>query len=117
MERMRDYLAKLTTGWNVEQVRAIVADTLTELISPLVYEEATALITEHRALRDVRAAEVTAHDAPEIMAELRRNRLVEVELRAQPGDRGGVGALAHHLGDRVAGDDVEQQEGDYEDTE
>ena len=54
MEKMRDYLSRLSTGWNVEQVRAIVADTLTELISPLVYEEATALIAEHRAAgRDV----------------------------------------------------------------
>ncbi|MFI7586315.1 HAD family hydrolase [Spongisporangium articulatum] len=54
MERLREYLSKLTTGWKAEQVRQIVVDTLTELIQPLVYEEATALIAEHhRAGRDV----------------------------------------------------------------
>jgi HAD superfamily hydrolase (TIGR01490 family) len=54
MERMRRYLSDLTTGWDVQQVRDIVAETLTELISPLVYEEATTLIAEHHdAGRDV----------------------------------------------------------------
>ena len=54
MERMRRYLSNLSTGWDVQQVRDIVAETLTELISPLVYEEATTLIAEHHdAGRDV----------------------------------------------------------------
>jgi HAD superfamily hydrolase (TIGR01490 family) len=54
MERMRRYLSSLSTGWDVQQVRDIVAETLTELISPLVYEEATTLIAEHHeAGRDV----------------------------------------------------------------
>jgi HAD superfamily hydrolase (TIGR01490 family) len=54
MERMREYLSRLVTGWDVQQVQNIVATTLSELIAPLVYEEATALITEHHeAGRDV----------------------------------------------------------------
>src|SRR3954468_7279499 len=54
MERMRQYLSRMVTGWDVQQVRDIVATTLSELIAPLVYEEATALIAEHRAAgRDV----------------------------------------------------------------
>ncbi len=54
MERMRLYLSKMATGWDAQQVRDIVADTLAELIAPLVYEEATALIAEHHAAgRDV----------------------------------------------------------------
>jgi HAD superfamily hydrolase (TIGR01490 family) len=54
MERMRQYLSRMVIGWDVQQVRDIVADTLSELIAPLVYEEATALITEHHAAgRDV----------------------------------------------------------------
>jgi HAD superfamily hydrolase (TIGR01490 family) len=54
MERMRQYLSRMVTGWDVQQVRDIVATTLAELIAPLVYEEATALIAEHHAAgRDV----------------------------------------------------------------
>jgi HAD superfamily hydrolase (TIGR01490 family) len=54
MDRMRDYLAVLCAGWDVQQVRDIVAETLHELVSPLVYSEAVELFDEHRAAgRDV----------------------------------------------------------------
>jgi HAD superfamily hydrolase (TIGR01490 family) len=54
MDRMRDYLKTLCAGWSVEQVNAIVAETLHELIDPLVYDEAVALFEEHHAAgRDV----------------------------------------------------------------
>jgi HAD superfamily hydrolase (TIGR01490 family) len=54
MERMRQYLSGLVAGWDVQQVRDIVAETLTELIEPMVYREAADLIAEHRrAGRDV----------------------------------------------------------------
>ncbi|HEX5543708.1 MAG TPA: HAD family hydrolase [Micromonospora sp.] len=54
MTRIRDYLAALCKGWQVEQVRQIVAETLHELINPYVYAEAAALIAEHQAAgRDV----------------------------------------------------------------
>jgi HAD superfamily hydrolase (TIGR01490 family) len=51
MDRMRDYLKALCAGWPVEQVSAIVAETLHELINPLVYDEAVALFEEHHAAR------------------------------------------------------------------
>lgn len=54
MGRMRDYLKVLCAGWPVEQVNAIVAETLHELINPMVYAEAVALFDEHHAAgRDV----------------------------------------------------------------
>jgi len=54
MARIRDYVAKLCKGWNVEQVRQIVNETLHELIHPYIYAEAVALIEEHHAAgRDV----------------------------------------------------------------
>jgi HAD superfamily hydrolase (TIGR01490 family) len=54
MERLRAYLSDLVTGWDVQQVREIVAETLEELIQPLVFSEATALIAEHQqAGRDI----------------------------------------------------------------
>jgi HAD superfamily hydrolase (TIGR01490 family) len=48
MERMREYLCNLVRGWNVQQVREIVAETLHELIDPIIYAEAAALIEQHR---------------------------------------------------------------------
>jgi HAD superfamily hydrolase (TIGR01490 family) len=54
MERMRQYLSALCTGWDVQQVKDIVAETLHDLIDPLVYDEAATLIEEHHtAGRDV----------------------------------------------------------------
>jgi HAD superfamily hydrolase (TIGR01490 family) len=54
LDKMRDYLKQLCAGWPVEQVSAIVAETLHELIDPMVYAEAVALMDEHHAAgRDV----------------------------------------------------------------
>jgi HAD superfamily hydrolase (TIGR01490 family) len=54
MERMREYLQSMVAGWPVAQVREIVAETLHELIDPIVYDEAVTLIEEHRAAgRDI----------------------------------------------------------------
>ena len=54
MERMRDYLSAMCTGWDVQTVRAIVADTLHHIVDPIVYDEAVTLIEEHHAAgRDV----------------------------------------------------------------
>jgi HAD superfamily hydrolase (TIGR01490 family) len=49
IERMRAYLSQLCKGWDVEQVKTIVAETLHDLIDPLIYDEAAALIEEHHA--------------------------------------------------------------------
>ena len=49
MDRMRDYLRQLCAGWDVQQVKAIVHETLHDLIDPLVYDEAVDLIEEHKA--------------------------------------------------------------------
>src|SRR5687768_5342706 len=47
MERMRQYLSAMCTGWDVNQVKEIVAETLHELIDPIIYDEAATLIEEH----------------------------------------------------------------------
>ena len=49
MERMRKYLAAMATGWNVEQIRAIVTETLHHIVEPLVYAEAVERIQQHKA--------------------------------------------------------------------
>jgi HAD superfamily hydrolase (TIGR01490 family) len=54
IERMRAYLASMSTGWDVAQVREIVSETLHEIIDPIVYDEAVELIAMHKAAgRDV----------------------------------------------------------------
>lgn len=49
-ERMRKHLSDLATGWDVEKVREIVAETVHEVIDPYVYAEAVDLIAEHHEL-------------------------------------------------------------------
>ncbi len=49
MDRMRDYLAEMCAGWDAAQVQQIVDETLHDLIDPLIYDEAAALIEAHHA--------------------------------------------------------------------
>ena len=54
MEKMRAFMSQLVAGWDVATVREIVADTLHNVVDPLVYDEAVSLIEEHKlAGRDV----------------------------------------------------------------
>src|SRR3954464_1500102 len=48
MEKMREFLSRMVTGWHVETVSDIVADTLHNIVDPLVYDEAVSLIEEHQ---------------------------------------------------------------------
>ena len=49
LARMKDAVLALTKGWEQARVRAIVSEALTEVVEPIVYEEALALIHEHQA--------------------------------------------------------------------
>ena len=49
MERIRREAAKLTEGWEAENVKRIVTEVLDEVISPFIYAEALELIRDHRA--------------------------------------------------------------------
>jgi HAD superfamily hydrolase (TIGR01490 family) len=48
VERLRAHLTSLCQGWDVAQVRAIVDETLHDIVDPLVYAEAAELIRDHR---------------------------------------------------------------------
>jgi HAD superfamily hydrolase (TIGR01490 family) len=48
IERMRLHLASMCTGWDVAQVRTVVAEALHEVVPPLVYAEAADLIADHK---------------------------------------------------------------------
>jgi HAD superfamily hydrolase (TIGR01490 family) len=54
MDRMRNYITSMCTGWDVAQIQDIVRETLHDIIDPIVYNEAVELILEHKAAgRDV----------------------------------------------------------------
>ncbi len=48
LERVKEELAALTKGWDRDEVVALVEETVDEVVAPLVYAEAMAIIDEHR---------------------------------------------------------------------
>lgn len=54
MDRMRSYVTSMCAGWDVEQIKSIVNETLHDIVDPLVFAEAAELIADHRLCgRDV----------------------------------------------------------------
>ncbi len=71
MERMRAYLSNLAAGWDVETVKGIVAETLHNIVDPLVYAEGVRLIEEHHAAgRDVVVVSSSGAEVVEPIGEL-----------------------------------------------
>jgi len=71
MERMRRFMSELVTGWDVNTVREIVADTLHNIVDPLVYDEAVNLIAEHKAAgRDVVIVSTSGTEVVEPIGEM-----------------------------------------------
>ncbi|MCF6522574.1 HAD family phosphatase [Streptomyces sp. JJ36] len=87
MERMRQYLSALCRGWNVQQVREIVAETLHELIDPIIYDEAASLIEEHHlAGRDVVIVSTSGAEVVEPIGEmLGADRVVATRMVVEDG--------------------------------
>ncbi|MBI5338864.1 MAG: HAD-IB family hydrolase [Mycolicibacterium rufum] len=54
MDRMRSYITTMVAGWDVEQVKSVVGETLHDIVDPLVFAEAAELISDHKLCgRDV----------------------------------------------------------------
>lgn len=54
MERIREQVTRLCRGWPAERVSQIVTEHLSDIIAPLIYEQARSLLDSHRAAgRDV----------------------------------------------------------------
>jgi HAD superfamily hydrolase (TIGR01490 family) len=71
MEKMREFLSELCAGWDVQTVRDIVADTLHNIVDPLVYDEAVSLIEEHQlAGRDVIIVSASGSEVVEPIGEM-----------------------------------------------
>jgi HAD superfamily hydrolase (TIGR01490 family) len=48
LERVKEELSAMTKGWDKAEIEALVTETVDEVITPLVYAEALAVIEEHR---------------------------------------------------------------------
>ena len=71
MEKMRQLLSALSSGWEVQTVRDIVAETLHHVVDPLVYDEAVSLIEDHHlAGRDVIIVSASGSEVVEPIGEL-----------------------------------------------
>ena len=71
MEKMRQFMSQLCAGWDVATVREIVADTLHNIVDPLVYDEAVSLIEEHHAAgRDVVIVSTSGSEVVEPIGEM-----------------------------------------------
>ncbi|WP_458317566.1 HAD-IB family hydrolase [Mycolicibacterium brisbanense] len=70
MDRMRSYVTNMCTGWDVEQVKSIVRETLHDIVDPLVFAEAAELIADHKLCgRDI---VVVSASGEEIVAPIAR---------------------------------------------
>ncbi|MGB8387936.1 HAD-IB family hydrolase [Mycobacterium sp.] len=70
MDRMRTHMTNMCTGWDVEQVKSIVNETLHDIVTPLVFAEAADLIAAHKLCgRDV---VVVSASGEEIVAPIAR---------------------------------------------
>lgn len=70
VDRLRAHLTQMCAGWDVEQVKAIVAETLHDIVTPLIFAEAADLITGHKLCgRDV---VVVSASGAEIVAPIAR---------------------------------------------
>jgi len=71
MEKMRAFMSQLCAGWDVQTVREIVADTLHNIVDPLVYDEAVSLIEQHKAAgRDVIIVSTSGSEVVEPIGEM-----------------------------------------------
>jgi HAD superfamily hydrolase (TIGR01490 family) len=87
MEKLRQFMSELSAGWDVATVKEIVADTLHNIVDPLVYDEAVSLIEEHHlAGRDVIIVSTSGSEVVEpIGAMLGADRVIATRLAIEDG--------------------------------
>ena len=114
MERMRAYLSSMCTGWDVQQVKDIVSETLHELIDPIIYDEAATLIEEHHlAGRDVVIVSSSGAEVVEPIGEmLGADRVVATRMVVEDGRYSGeIEYYAYGESKAAAVREVAEQEG------
>jgi len=114
MERMRAYLSSMCTGWDVQQVKDIVSETLHDLIDPIIYDEAATLIEEHHlAGRDVVIVSSSGAEVVGPIGEmLGADRVVATRMVVEDGRYSGeIEYYAYGENKAAAVRDVAEQEG------
>ncbi len=87
MEKMRQFMSQLCAGWDVATVREIVAETLHNIVDPLVYDEAVSLIEEHKlAGRDVVIVSTSGTEVVEPIGEmLGADHVIATRMKVEDG--------------------------------
>ena len=114
MERMRAYLSSMCTGWDVQQVKDIVSETLHELIDPIIYDEAATLIEEHHlAGRDVVIVSSSGAEVVEPIGEmLGADRVIATRMVVQDGRyTGDIEFYAYAVNKAIAIRELAEREG------
>lgn len=82
LERVRTELGELTRGWSKLEIEQLVEETVDEVVSPLVFAEALAIIDEHR--RAGRRVIVISSSPVEIVAPLSKYLGVDEVIGTRP---------------------------------
>ncbi len=88
MRKVRESALRITRGWDQSRINAIVRDTLTEVVDPIVYDEALDLIRMHQD--EGRRVYLISASPEEIVAPLARHLGVDeaIATRAELDDEG-----------------------------
>jgi HAD superfamily hydrolase (TIGR01490 family) len=88
MERVKEELAGLTRGWDRDEVVTLVEETVGEIVAPLAYAEALAIIDDHR--RSGRQVVVISSSPEEIVRPLCKYLGIEdvIATRAEVDEEG-----------------------------
>jgi len=71
LERIREELGDITRGWDRDQIRELIEETVEEVVSPLVYAEALFLIDDHH--RNGRPVVIISSSPVEVVEPLGRH--------------------------------------------
>lgn len=97
LDRVKEELSNLTRGWERNEVVALVEETVDEVVAPLVYAEALAIIDDHR--RAGRKVVVVSASPEEIVRPLCRYLGIEdvIATRSEVDDEGRyTGQIEHY---------------------
>jgi HAD superfamily hydrolase (TIGR01490 family) len=88
LERVKGELSAMTKGWDRAEIEALVTETVDEVVTPLVYAEALAIIEEHR--REGRRVVVISASPEEIVRPLCRHLGIDdvIATRSEVDDEG-----------------------------
>lgn len=97
LERMRAELSELTRGWDRGEIEALVAETVAEVVEPLVFAEALAIIDQHQQAD--RKVVVVSSSPIQIVEPLCRHLGIDDVIATEPeidGKGRFTGAIAFH---------------------